>query len=77
MYKSVRGTKKFDKSADNAGLNDLFDGGVSLLGEEFSELGGRLDLLVDLVREDTLDHLGEFFVQLYDCTALVMYSAAL
>lgn len=64
LDKGVRGSKELDESADDTGLDDLLNGRVSLLGEEFSELGCGLDLEVDLIREDTSDHLRKILVQL-------------
>lgn len=58
------GAKEFDKTADNAGLNDALDGRVAFLGKQLSEFGGSLDLFVDLVRKYPLYHLGEFDVEL-------------
>lgn len=64
LYQSVGGAKELDKSADDACFNDPFDGGVALLGKQLPELCGCLDLLVDLVGEDALYHLREFFIEL-------------
>jgi hypothetical protein len=52
------------ESANNTSFDDLFDGWVSLLGEEFAELGCSLDLEIDLLGEDAFDHLWEVLVQL-------------
>jgi hypothetical protein len=57
-------SQKLDETANNASLNNLFDRWVALLGEKLSEFGGSLDLEVDLLGEDTFDHLREVLVQL-------------
>jgi hypothetical protein len=60
----VRGAEELDKAAHDARLDYALDGRVALLGQKLAELGRRLDLLVDLLREDALYHLGELLVQL-------------
>lgn len=64
LNKSVWRAKEFDKAADNTGLDNLLNRWVSLLGEKLSELGGCLNLEVDLVGENTLNHLWKILVQL-------------
>lgn len=64
LDQGVRGSQELDESGDDASLDNLLDRGVSLLGEKLSELGGGLDLEIDLFREDTGDHLREVLVQL-------------
>jgi hypothetical protein len=64
LNQSVGGSQEFDKSADNAGLNDALDRWVPLFRKQLPELGGGLDLLVNLFRKDPLDHLRKLFVQL-------------
>jgi hypothetical protein len=64
LHQRVRGAEELDEAAHDARLDNALDGRVALLGEELAEFGRRLDLLIDLFREDALDHLGEFFVEL-------------
>jgi hypothetical protein len=64
LYQSVGRAQELDESADHAGLNDPLDRWISFFRQQFSEFGGGLDLLVDLLGKDTLDHLGQFFVKL-------------
>jgi hypothetical protein len=64
LDKCVGRAQELDKAADDTGLDDPLDGRVALLGQELAELGRGLDLLVDLLGEDALDHLGEVLVQL-------------
>jgi hypothetical protein len=64
LNQSVRGAKELDETSNNTGLDNTLDGGVALLGEQFAELGGSLNLFLNLVGEDTLHHLGELDVQL-------------
>lgn len=45
----MRRSKEFDESADDTGLDDLLNGRVAFFAEEFAELGGGLDLGVNLV----------------------------
>jgi hypothetical protein len=66
LHKSVRGAEELDKAADNTGLDNALNRGVALLGQQLAELGGSLNLLLNLIGEDTLHHLGEFDVELYD-----------
>lgn len=64
LNKSVRGTEELDEAADNAGLDDLLDRWVSLLRKELSELGGGLNLKIDLVGQNAGNHLWKILVQL-------------
>lgn len=64
LNKSMRGSQKLDKAANDTGLDDLLDRGVTLLGQQLSELCGGLNLRIDLVREDALNHLRKVLVQL-------------
>lgn len=64
LDQSVGRSEELDKAADDTGLDDFFDGWVSLLGQEFAELGRGVDLLLELVGEDTSNHLGKVLVQL-------------
>lgn len=66
LHQRVRGAQELDKAAHDARLDDALDGGVALLGQQLAELGRGLDLLVDLLGEDALDHLGKLFVELAD-----------
>lgn len=66
LDKSVRGSEEFDETADDTSLDNFFDRGIALLGEKLTELGRGLDLLLNLVGEDTLDHLGEVLAELHD-----------
>ena len=64
LHQCVGGAQELYKSADNASLNNALDGRVALLRQELAELCGCLNLLVDLVGENALDHLGELLVEL-------------
>lgn len=64
LDESVGGSEELDETADDTSLDDLLNRGIALLGQEFSEPGGSLDLQIDLVREDTLHHLREVLAQL-------------
>lgn len=64
LNKSVGGSEEFNEAAHDTGLDDTLNGRVALLGEQFPELGGGLDLLVDLIGEDALNHLGELHIKL-------------
>jgi hypothetical protein len=65
LHQGVRGSQELDEAADDTGLDDLLDGRVPLLGQKLSELGGGLDLEVDLVGEDARNHLRKILVQLF------------
>lgn len=65
LHQGVGGSQEFDEAADDTGLDNLLDGRVPLLGQKLSELGGGLDLKIDLVGEDTRNHLREILVQLF------------
>jgi hypothetical protein len=60
----MRRPEKIDESGDDARLDDLLNGWIALLAEELSELGGSLDLLIDLVGENALNHLRKVLVEL-------------
>jgi hypothetical protein len=64
LNQGVRGSQELDETANNTGLDDLLNRGVTLLGKKLSELGGGLNLRIDLVREDALHHLGKVLIQL-------------
>lgn len=64
LHQSVRGSQELDEAANDASLDDLLDGRVALLGQKLSELGGGLDLEVDLVGEDARNHLRKILVKL-------------
>ncbi len=64
LNKGMRRTKEFDESAYDAGFDDPLDRGVALLGQQFSELCSSLDLVVDLIGEDSFDHFRKFFIEL-------------
>lgn len=57
--------EELDEAADNTGLDNLLDRWVSLLRKELSELGGGLNLEIDLVGENAGNHLWKILVQLY------------
>lgn len=57
LHEGVRGSEKLDETADDTSLDDLFDRRVALLGQQFAESGGSLNLQIDLVGENALDHL--------------------
>lgn len=50
-------SQKLDKARDNATFNDFFDGWILLLGKQFTELCGRVELTIGIVGEDARDHL--------------------
>jgi hypothetical protein len=60
----VRRAKELDETGNNTGLDNTLDGGVALLGKQFAELGSGLNLLLNLVGEDTLHHLRKLDVEL-------------
>lgn len=57
LHQGVRGTQEFDEASDDSGLDDTLNRRVAFLGQQLSELRCRLDLLLDLVRKYTSDHL--------------------
>lgn len=64
LHQSMGRSQELDESANDTSLDDFLDRGVTLLGQQLSELCGGLDLKVDLFREDTRNHLREVLVQL-------------
>lgn len=64
LNRRMRTPEELDEPGDDAALDDLFDRRVALLGEQLAELGRRVNLLVDRVGEDALDHDGELLLQL-------------
>lgn len=56
--------EELDETSDDTALDNLLDGRVALLREKLAELGGRVELLVGLVREDSLDHRRELLEEL-------------
>ena len=64
LNQGVGRAEELDEATDDASLDNLLDRGVALLAEQFSEPGSRLNLLVDLTGENTLNHLGEVLAQL-------------
>jgi hypothetical protein len=60
----VRRAKELDETGNDTGLNDPLDGRVALLGKQFAELSGGLDLFLNLVGEDTLHHQRKLDVEL-------------
>lgn len=74
LDQSVGGAKEFDEATNDAGLDNLFDRRVTLLAEQLSKLGSRLNLLIDLIREDTLDHLGEVLAQLQQLVSMLRHT---
>lgn len=74
LNKSVGGSEEFNEAAHDTGLDDTLNGGVALLGEQFPELGGGLDLLVDLIGEDALNHLGELHIKLENHPLAILHS---
>lgn len=65
LHQGVGGSQELDEAADDTGLDDLLDGRVPLLGQKLSELGGGLDLEIDLVGEDARNHLRKILIQLF------------
>lgn len=76
LHKSVRGSQELDEAANDASLDDFLDGRVALLGQELSELGGGLDLEVDLVGEDARNHLREILVKLINVMLADPYASS-
>lgn len=77
LHQGVGGSQEFDEAADDTGLDDLLNGRVPLLGQKLSELGGGLDLEIDLVGEDTRNHLRKILIQLFGimlASALVIFN---
>ena len=66
LNQSMRRTKELHKAAHNTGLDYTLDGRIPLFRKQFAELGCGLDLGVDLVGEDTCDHVWQFFIELND-----------
>jgi len=64
LHERVRGAEELDKPAHYARLDNALNGRVALLGQELAEFCSRLDLLINLLGKDALDHLRELFVQL-------------
>ena len=71
LNQSVGGAEELDEATNDTGLDNLFDGRIALLAKQLSKLSGRLNLLVDLTGEDTLDHLGEVLAQLYQVVSML------
>lgn len=76
LHKSVRGSQELDEAANDASLDDFLDGRVALLGQELSELGGGLDLEVDLVGEDARNHLRKILVKLINVMLADPYTSS-
>jgi hypothetical protein len=72
LDQGVGRAKELDKAANDARLDDLLNRGVALLGQKLSELGCRLDLKVDLLGEDALDHLRQVLVQLRSSVSILI-----
>lgn len=75
LDKSVGRAEELDEAAHNASLDDLFDWRVALLAEQFAELGGGLDLSVNLFREDASHHLREVLVELRTFSVSILSAA--
>ena len=73
LNQGMRRAEEFHESANDTSLNDLLDRWVALFGEQFSKLGRRLDLCIDLVREHPVYHLREFGSELCRKTSLVKF----
>ena len=65
LNQGVGRAKELDETGYDTGLNNTLDGGVAFLGKQFAELSGGLDLLLNLVGENSLHHLGKLDVELY------------
>lgn len=57
-------TKKFNEARNHTAFDDAFDGGISLLGQDFPKLGSCTELLLDVVGEDASTHLWELLQNL-------------
>lgn len=66
LHKGMGRSEELDEAADDASLDNLLDWRVALFGEQLSEFGSGLDLEIDLLGEDALNHLGEVLVQLLE-----------
>ena len=64
LDKRVGRAEELDETGHDAAFDDFLDGRVAFLRQELAKFGGRLDLLVDRIREDSLAHGGEVFAQL-------------
>lgn len=64
LNQGVRVAQELHEATNNAGFDDLLDGWVAFFRQQLAELGRGLNLSVDLVGEDSLDHLRKFFVEL-------------
>lgn len=64
LDQGVRRAKELDETGNDTGLDNTLDRGVALLGKQFAELGGGLNLLLNLIGENSLHHLGKLDVEL-------------
>lgn len=53
------GTEKLDESGDNTTIDNAFDGGISFFGQNLAEFRSASELLLDIIRKHTRNHLWE------------------
>lgn len=73
----VRRSKEFHKTAHDTGFDNTLDRGVPLLGQQLPELGRALDLRLNLVGENTLNHLREFHIELKEYMSVITSTISL
>lgn len=66
LDEGVGGAQELDEAADDSSLDNTLNRRVALLGQQFAEFSGGLNLLLDLVGEDPLHHLGKLDIELKD-----------
>lgn len=49
--------QELHESWNDSALNDAFNWWILLLGEEFAEFGGRVQLTIGIIGEDSLNHI--------------------
>lgn len=63
----MRAAEELDEARNNTTRDNSFYRGILLLGQKLAELGGALQLLIDIVRHNTGDHLGKVVIELGLC----------
>jgi hypothetical protein len=66
LNEGVRRAEELDETGNDTSLDNTLDRWVALLRKQFAELGGGLNLLLNLVGENSLHHLGKLDVELND-----------
>ena len=64
LNQGMCGPEEFHKTAHDARLDNTLNGRVAFLGKQLPEFGCALDLRLNLVGENALDHLREFHIEL-------------